>query len=238
MEYAIEGLLTAEEQNLIKGLDLNALEELESKEEKFNTIHKARFTASTASRLMAYEDDINKFPDGAMTYVIEKVLETETTNERKQLFTSSINHGKDTEVEAVLEFMKATGKTVTKYGEDQEFIPKGEHEGCTPDGLIGTEEGLEVKCPDSKTHYHRLLNLTPETIKKMLPEYYWQMQDCMRVTGRKMWNFVDFDPRFKNETKRLLIVIVERNEEDIKKLARRTFTAVREYKKQVEFLRN
>jgi hypothetical protein len=237
MEIEIEGILTPEEQDLIKGLDLNELEELQNEQEKFDKMHEARFTASTAYRLMGYEDSA-EFPKGAQTYVIEKVLESETVNERKQINTFSVLHGKETEVEAVEEYMKATGKVVTKYGKEQQFIEKGKHEGCTPDGLIGDEEGLEVKCPDSKTHYERLRFLTAETIKKMLPEYYWQMQDCMRITGRKRWNFVDYDKRFKNPSKRLLIIVVERNEEDIKKLARRTYTAVKEYKKQVEILRN
>ena len=134
--------------------------------------------------------------------------------------------------------MKKTGKVVFNYGDDQEFIKASPTVGATPDGLIAEDEGLEVKCPDSKTHYERLRFLNAENFKEKEKQYYWQIQGCMYVTGRKRWYFVDYDPRFKNEEKRLLIIVIERNEEDITKLKRKLFLANKEYKEQLNFLRN
>lgn len=238
MELDLTNVLSKEEQEKINNLDLDALDTVTSKEEEFVQNHKGRFTSSTAFRLMGFEEKPEVFPDGAMSYVIDKVLESETSNVPKEIYKEAMQHGNDTEKEAAEEFMKATGLVVYNYGEDQEFIPKGQYEGCSPDGLIGEDGGLETKCPDSKTHYERLESLTAENFKKKLNNYYWQIQDNMRITGRKYWYFVDYDPRFNNENKRLLIIKIERNEEDILKLNRRTFTAVQEFKKRVQQLRS
>ena len=123
-----------------------------------------------------------------------------------------------------------------KKGEEQEFIQISDYVGCTPDGLIGENKGIETKCPDSKTHYFNLLNLKAESIKEIYPEYYWQIQGSLYITGRKSWYFVSYDPRFKNPEKRILILEIKRNEEDITDLKRKLFDAVAEVKKGVQFL--
>lgn len=61
--------------------------------------------------------------------------------------------------------------------------------GCSPDGLIGTDGGLEIKCPfSSLVHVETLLG-------KMPTEHMAQIQGAMWITGRKWWSFVSFDPR-------------------------------------------
>ncbi|MHC0442346.1 YqaJ viral recombinase family protein [Flavobacterium sp. 3-210] len=197
-----------------------------SKEELWLEKRKVRFTVSEYVRLMGYEDS-DVFPEGAITYVTEKVLEVITTGEKKQLNTGSVNHGKETEVEAVIEFMKKYNLIVYNYGDEQEFIELGEDAGATPDGLIGTDKGIETKCPDSKTHLYYLENLTTENFKKICTKYYWQIQGSMYITGRKSWYFVSYDPRFKNESKRLFVLEIVRNDVDIAKLEKRLTEAIR-----------
>lgn len=231
------GILTPEEEQEIKSLDFQVLEKLESEEDKWLKQKSGKFSASKFFRLMGYEDK-NEFPKGAETYVIEKVLETETIQEKKQLFTKSILWGSETEIEAVLEFQKKTGLKVDYYGHDQKFIEISDYVGCTPDGLIGEDEGIETKCPDTKTHYDYLRFLNKDTFKTICNEYYWQIQGSLYITGRKKWYFVSYDPRFKNESKRLLIIEIERNEADILKLKKRLFTAVKKLKEQLNDLRN
>ena len=63
--------------------------------------------------------------------------------------------------------------------------------GCSPDGLIGDDGGIEIKCPLPSTHiaYHR---------DGILPtKYKAQVHGCMAVTGRKWWWFYSFCPGFK-----------------------------------------
>lgn len=58
--------------------------------------------------------------------------------------------------------------------------------GCSPDGLIGDDGGLEIKVPDLETHAGYLLNGT-------LPdEYKCQVHGSLIVTGRKWWDFVSY----------------------------------------------
>lgn len=230
----LQNVLTPEELDVIKDLDFDCLEELDNEEEKWLKERLVCFTGSEFDRLMGYEEKTNDFPDGAEAYVIEKFLESETTFEKKQFYSKSVDHGKEFEAEAVEEFQKRTGKKVDYWGKDQKFIKLGEHVGVTPDGLIGKEEGIETKCPDSKTHYDWLENLTVDNFKQKLKKYYWQIQGSMHVTGRKKWYFVSYDPRFKKEEKRMLILEIPRNDADILKLKKRLFTAVKKLKERLE----
>lgn len=77
--------------------------------------------------------------------------------------------------------------------------------GISPDGLIGTDGGLEIKCPKSpEIHLQRFLLGVPD-------EYMPQIQGAMWVTGRTWWDFVSYDPDTADQFK-LLIIRVNRDE--------------------------
>jgi YqaJ-like viral recombinase domain len=194
---------------------------------------KGKFTASEFNRLMTYEDK-DVFPDGANTYVTETVLEIITIGESKQIYNSAIEWGKENENEAVEVFSEKYGFEVYNYGENQKFITLGKHIGCTPDGLIESDGGVETKCPDSKTHLYYLETLTVENFKKECKDYYWQIQGSMYITTRKYWYFISYDPRFKKEDKRLFVLKIQRNETDIKKLENRLTEAIRRKKERLK----
>uniref|UniRef100_A0A6H1ZFG2 Putative exonuclease n=1 Tax=viral metagenome TaxID=1070528 RepID=A0A6H1ZFG2_9ZZZZ len=60
--------------------------------------------------------------------------------------------------------------------------------GCSPDGLVGEDGGLEVKCPSLAVHIEYLL-------KGGLPsDYFQQVQGSLFVTGRKWWDFMSYYP--------------------------------------------
>lgn len=80
--------------------------------------------------------------------------------------------------------------------------------GCSPDGLIGDDEGLEVKCPSAHVHLEYLDN--DEVPKEYLP----QIHMSMFVTGFKRWTFLSYARRFP-----AVIVKVERDEEICGKIA-------------------
>ena len=58
--------------------------------------------------------------------------------------------------------------------------------GCSPDGLIGEDGGLELKCPQPQTHVKYLLAGT------LPPEYAAQVHGSLYVTGRKWWRFMSY----------------------------------------------
>lgn len=62
--------------------------------------------------------------------------------------------------------------------------------GCSPDGLVGDEGGLEIKCPLLSTHIDYIINSNNEVPS----EYFQQVQGSLYVTGRKWWDFLSYYP--------------------------------------------
>lgn len=61
--------------------------------------------------------------------------------------------------------------------------------GASPDGLVGSNGLIEIKCPNTSTHIETLLS------GKIDPDYLVQMGWQMECTGRAWCDFVSFDPR-------------------------------------------
>lgn len=99
---------------------------------------------------------------------------------------ASMQHGTETEPYARHEYEIRNGVMIDEI----DFVehPTILRSGASPDGMIG--DGLiEIKCPDSKTHFDYLLaDVVPEKYK---PQMAWQMA----CTGAKWCDFVSFDPR-------------------------------------------
>lgn len=64
---------------------------------------------------------------------------------------------------------------------------------ASPDGLVGDNGLVEIKCPNTATHIETLLS---ETIPD---KYVKQMQFQMACTGRAWCDFVSFDPRMPGD---------------------------------------
>ncbi len=88
-------------------------------------------------------------------------------------------------------------------------------EGLTgsPDGLVGEDGMIEVKCPyNGANHLKHCFITNDETFLSEQPEYYYQMQCYMLLSGRKWCDFVSFDPRIISDLG-LFIYRVNANEE-------------------------
>lgn len=59
---------------------------------------------------------------------------------------------------------------------------------CSPDGLIGADGGLEIKCPSVAVHVGYLLG------GKLPTDYFQQVQGSLFVTGREYWEFMSYYP--------------------------------------------
>lgn len=86
--------------------------------------------------------------------------------------------------------------------------PSIEWTGCSPDGLIGDDGLIEIKCPNTATHIDYLLGGVAPA------EYHYQMLWQMECTGRKWCEFVSFDPRMP-EDMQLFVVRFARDEDRI-----------------------
>lgn len=61
--------------------------------------------------------------------------------------------------------------------------------GASPDGLVGTDGMIEIKCPSTSTHVDTLL------AQAIPDEYVKQIDWQMACTGRRWCDFVSYDPR-------------------------------------------
>ncbi|MCT3917499.1 hypothetical protein CMT52_15935 [Elizabethkingia anophelis] len=234
--------------NSIKGLNLEAIRaehesalasmekvsEAEKKREAWLKSRLGKFSSSDLGKLMTYEDKLNELPQGAKTYITEKVLEILTDGKSTKNFTNdSMDRGNEKEIEAIEKFEEKKNLKCYATGEDQKFIELCSYFGGTPDGLIDNDSLVEVKCPDSKTHFFRLKNIKNQhDFKKYEKDYYWQIQGNLLASGRTKAYFIDYDDRFTNESQRLLIIEIERNDLDIDKIKKRLQLS-EAYKKQL-----
>lgn len=86
--------------------------------------------------------------------------------------------------------------------------PRIEMSGASPDGLIGPDGLVEIKCPNTAQHLETLLDGT-------IPEkYILQMQWQMACTERTWCDFCSFDPRLP-ERMRVFIKRIERDDKQI-----------------------
>ena len=83
-------------------------------------------------------------------------------------------------------YEEITGHTVDQSG----FIAREPFFGCSPDGLIGNEGGVEIKCP------YGLRDPNKGRFKALAeqPQYYDQVQLSLWVTGRAWWDFYQWRP--------------------------------------------
>jgi hypothetical protein len=71
--------------------------------------------------------------------------------------------------------------------------PKIAMSGASPDGAVGDDGLIEIKCPNTATHIDFLLS--DEVDLKYRKQMYWQMA----CTGRRWCDFASFDPRMPAE---------------------------------------
>lgn len=167
--------------------------------------HQERLGCITASRVY---DVIKKGRSGYSaareTYMMQLIAEV-CTGEAPKISGKPLEWGNDNEPYACEAYEARNFEVVEHFG----LIYKDESKRCgaSPDGLIGEDGGIEIKCPfTTPVHLDTMLN---GTIK---PEYVAQMQFIMWVTGRKWMDFCSYDPRMKGDSdKRLHIIRVPRD---------------------------
>lgn len=155
--------------------------------------HQARLGKVTASKLA---DVMASGRGGAPSatranYRAQLVVERLTGTPTETFTNAAMAHGTETEPQARATYILTTGRVVEEVG----FIdhPAIEMSGASPDGLIGADGLVEIKCPNSATHIATLRGA--EIDGKYLKQMQWQMA----CTGRDWCDFVSFDPRLPDE---------------------------------------
>ena len=76
--------------------------------------------------------------------------------------------------------------------------------GCSPDGLVGTDGLLEIKCPSPENHLGHLL----ENGQALIKTYYDQVQWQLVVTQRAWCDLISFDPEMPDHLKMFVVRIL------------------------------
>lgn len=143
-------------------------------------------------------------------YKIEVIAERMTDTMVGRFVNDAMQHGIETEPLARARYEEVTGELVTLCG----FAIHGDIPcfGASPDGLIGDDGLLEVKCPTTTTYTEWLTGgVVPEQHKP-------QMLAQLAVTGRKWVDFFAFDPRINVESRQHFLRRFEPSAEEILKV--------------------
>lgn len=122
---------------------------------------------------------------------------------------AAMQWGIETEADARIAYEFRTGATVEEAG----FIlhPTIAMCGASPDGLVGADGLVEIKCPNTATHIDTLLG------SSIPDKYQVQMLWQMACTGRAWCDFVSYDPRLP-EAMRMLVKRIHRDDKRIAEL--------------------
>ncbi|STR03038.1 putative phage-type endonuclease [Kingella potus] len=195
--------------------------------------HAARLGKLTASRIHEATTKSARSCSGYLAarenYKAELICERLTGRPYGGLNTPAMQHGTDTEPQARAAYMLETGNDVAETG----FIPHPgiAMSGASPDGLIGADGLIEIKCPNTATHIDFLRSGRPK------PQYLAQMQWQMACTGRQWCDFVSYDPRLP-ETLAIRIKRIERDNDTIARLEAEAEKFLNETAAETEYLQN
>lgn len=120
-------------------------------------------------------------------YMAELICQRLTGQQEEVFVNKAMQRGTELEPDARAVYMLETGEIVTETGLVDH--PEIANFAASPDGLIGSDGLIEIKCPNTWTHI--------ETIKSGEPQrkYFIQMQAQMACTGRAWCDFVSYDDR-------------------------------------------
>jgi len=124
-------------------------------------------------------------------YAAQLIAERLTGVAESGFTSAAMQHGIDTE---------AAARAAYGFMQDVEVIeapfvlhPRLAWSGASPDGFVGDDGLVEIKCPNTATHITTLRG------GEIPDKYIKQMQWQMACTGRNWCDFVSFDPRMPVE---------------------------------------
>lgn len=142
-------------------------------------------------------------------YMAELVVERLTNTRAESYTNAAMQWGIDQEPAARDAYSARTGELVTEIG----FIPHPRiaMAGASPDGLVGVDGMVEIKCPNTASHIEYMMEGEPAH------KYFLQMQWQMACANRQWNDFCSYDPRMP-EGLQLFIVRVPRDDSVIEML--------------------
>jgi putative phage-type endonuclease len=142
-------------------------------------------------------------------YMTQLVLERITGTRAESYSNAAILHGIEQEPFARAAYEAHTGQMVEEVG----FMPHAEiaMSGASPDGLVGDDGMVEIKCPSSSTALEVWLTHS-QGGNPVDAKYYAQMQWQMRCADRSWCDYVVFDPRMPAKAQLFVTRVYRDNE--------------------------
>lgn len=187
--------------------------EIEQGTPEWFSIRKGKATASHAQA-------IGNNGKGLETYINEVVSEYFSSAEKEQY--SNIHTERGNELEPVARSMYELMNNVEV--EQIGFCEYNEFVGGSPDGLIGEEGMIEIKCPDDKTYFNVLME------EKIDSAYDWQCQMNMLILERKYCDLIFYNPNFEKSMMIFRLVPDEKMQEDLKEGFKKVEERIKELK--------
>lgn len=177
------------------------IEMMDQGSEEWFTIRIGKVTASRVADVIAKTK--TGYSASRDNYMAQLVCERLTGQKGESFTNAAMQHGTDTEPLARAAYEALKDVLVDEVG----FVPHPtiKMAGASPDGLVGEDGLLEIKCPNTATHIETLLS------ESVPGKYFTQMQFQLSCTGRQWCDFVSFDNRLPEELQ-LFVKRVPRDE--------------------------
>lgn len=175
--------------------------------EEWRTARCGKFTASRLADLIAKTK--SGYGASHKNYLAELLVERMTGIPTEGYVNAAMQWGIDHEGEARTTYEFETGNLVEEVG----FImhPNYSFTGASPDGLIGKDGIVEIKCPNTATHIEAILGDVPK-------RYYTQIQWQLECAERQWCDYVTYDPRMLDASLVLVVKRIKRDDEYIEVL--------------------
>lgn len=174
-------------------------------EEWFN----ARLGKVTASRVADVMAVTKTGVSGSRTNYLFELLAERMTGKKQEGYTNAaMQHGIDFEPVARAAYEEVISGLVHEVGFVQHL--RYSDFGCSPDGLVGSDGLVEIKCPNTAQHVDTMLLGFPM-------KYNPQVQAQMACTERMWCDFVSYDPRMPDSHK-LVVIRVLRDDEFVREM--------------------
>lgn len=185
-----------------------------------------KVTASRVSDVMAKTK--SGYSASRANYMAQLICERLTGTQGDTYQNAAMAWGTEQEPAARGAYEARTGLLVQETG----FVPHPtiSMSGASPDGLVGDDGLVEIKCPNTATHIDTILS---ETVPS---KYIAQMQWQMVCTGRQWCDFISYDPRVP-EKMQLWVKRVQRDQKLIDEMENEVFNFIEELESKIDALK-
>lgn len=174
---------------------------------RLGLISASRFKDVMSEPQRKADKESGKLSAKAEVYANELIAEI-ITGKQKEVTGKALEWGSEYESAARIEY---------DFRKDVETVERGicisdcRMFGASPDGFVGDDGMIEIKCPfNSANHVWAVIHGMP-------PEHIAQIQGNLWINGRDWCDFISFDPRV-NDDNRLYVERIYRDEKYIAKL--------------------